>query len=189
MWRSGALTMTSLVLPEQLTWDTYEAIGAWLGTVKRSSSWWLGDWLAYGERTFQERAAQAHASTGLAEQTLLNLATISRRVPPAVRREGVPVHLHAELTSLPPVEQDRWLARIEREGWTRATLRERMQEEGRGALPPAGEEYPPLDAGGPSPALEDVARSVVHAAKSYGADYLIPRHAFAQLCAALGEEL
>jgi len=188
MWRSGALTITELRLPEEaLPFDTYEAIGAWLGTVKRSSSWWLGDWLAYGERTYSERAAQAATATGLAEQTLLNVAYVARRVPPSVRRVGVPFHLHAEVAPLKPREQAEWLDSVEKHDWTRAELREKMSA-ARGAdglLPPA------VGDGSIPPAVVDLetsARELVRGAKRYGADYLVPRHTFAALCASLGEE-
>jgi hypothetical protein len=189
LWRAGAITKTHLDLGDkELSYDTYEAMGAWLGTVKRSSSWWLGDWLAYGEEHFRETVYQAALATGMAEQTLANCASIARRVPASVRRPDVPFHLHAELAALKPAEQAAWLDRIETEGLTRAQLREEIAQAV--PVPPAVGEVSDSSPSSPLPAalIEEAAREVIRKSRRAGLDYLVPETAFQGLVLALGAE-
>lgn len=181
LWQSGALTPTSLTLSDDLDYDTFEAFGAWLGTVRRGGQWWTGDYINFGERTYKERMAQAAEATGLSPQSLLNVASICRRVPPQVRRTNVPFSTHAEVAALNPPEQAEWLDKVEANGWTKQTLREEMRDI------PIGGKQPIVE---PAANLEQAARDLFGSAKRYGADgFLIPRHAFLALAFALGEEV
>ena len=135
--REGALTPTSLQLPE-VDWNTYEAVGYFLGRFNRSCSWWIGDWLVYGQANFEDRFSQAAAITGLSEQTLLARMFVSENVPISRRQPGVSFSCHAKVARLKPDEQTRWLKAAAKGGWSYAELSERMKaarKDTRPALP------------------------------------------------------
>lgn len=181
---AGVVTSTSLDLSDaNITYDQYEALGAYFGSMNRSCSWWIGDWLLFGEGTFGERWAQAATHTGLAEQTLSNRMTVCRHVPPSRRRASLPFAVHAEVAPLTAREQKLWLDRAERHQWTRAELRKEMKATrvDTKPVPPAGEPLPPEQ-------VLEAARQVIGSAQEYGADWLVPREAMARLAAAVGED-
>lgn len=128
--KSGVLETsgTQLLLTDpEMTYDRYEALGIALGVFNRACSWWIGDWLIFGEGTYGERFAQAASMTGLAEQTLTNRAYVCRNVAPSRRMAGVPFSVHAEVAPLPPKEQTKWLRLAQQNGLTRAEVRARMK--------------------------------------------------------------
>jgi hypothetical protein len=127
--RAGAITSTSLVLPPETTWEQYEALAGMLGQLHRTAGWLIGDLLNFGEKVYGETYVQAAAATGLAEQTLMNYASVCSRIPRARRRPSLPFSVHAEVAYLEPDEQERWLSEAEQEGWTRSELRLAMKGE------------------------------------------------------------
>jgi hypothetical protein len=182
---SGAITPTSLNLDDpDLPFESYEMIGAYLGRMNRSSAWWIGDWLVFGEGVYGEKFAQAVAATGLAEQTLLNRAYVSRNVPREMRRANVPHSVHAEVAALPAREQRRWLDKAAKQNWTRADLRAAMKSRRTDTPPPEAEE--PVEAG----LLLEVARAILRDVQEHTDPgfVLIPVEDIARLRAALGEE-
>jgi uncharacterized protein YbdZ (MbtH family) len=110
-----------------------------LSSVRTSSAWCLGDWLAYGEAAFSGRYREAIEQTSLDYQTLRNYAWVARRFPLLRRREGLSFGHHAEVASLPPPEQDFWLRKAEDLRWStsrlrrevRSSLSERSEPDGR----------------------------------------------------------
>lgn len=183
------LTRTSLDLSgdRELTYDEWEAMGAGLGAVNRSCSWWVGDWLLYGEGTFGERWAQAEAATGLARQTLENRMSVCKRVPPTRRRPGLPFGCHDEVAAMDARDQTYWLDRCEKNGWTREDLRHAIREKRRRDKGEKTEVLPPDRPSSPEQVLE-MAKRVVGSAREYGSDYLVPREEMAKLRAAVGME-
>jgi hypothetical protein len=121
----------SLQLRHGLSFDAWAGVGTRLGRISNASSWWLGDWLLYGERTYGKRYTEALAVTQLDYQTLRNYAWVSRRFEPSRRRERVSFQHHAELAALPEADQDLWLQRCQRLGWSRNELRRQMRVAGR----------------------------------------------------------
>lgn len=177
--RAGAATTTSLDLPGDLTYDQFVALGTALGRAHRTVSWLLADWINFGELTYGEKYAQAVEATKLRPETLMNYASIGRRVPRERRREELPFGVHAEVAPLEPAEQERWLDRAVENGWRREELREQLRPV-KGLESHAGRG--PVD-------LEEAALGLVRSAKKYGNDFLVQRPSFVQLCAALGEEV
>jgi hypothetical protein len=186
MAEAGAITPVSLDLSDpEMPFETYEMLGAYLGRMNRSCSWWIGDWLVFGEGAYGERFAQAVTATGLAEQTLLNRAYVCRNVPRSLRRAAVPFSVHAEVAALPAKEQRKWLDRAEKGNWTKAELRAQMKARRTDTPPPEaddGEIEPGL--------LLEVARAILSDAKEHDDPgfYLVPAEDVARLRAALGEE-
>ena len=124
----AVITEVSLDLSDpDLDWDDYERLGTFLGSMNRACSWWVGDFILFGERIYGELYAQIEEALGLAPQTLANRASVARHIPPNRRRAALPFGVHAEVAYLEPRERDLWLDKAERGQWTRAKLREEMR--------------------------------------------------------------
>lgn len=182
---AGAVTATSLELTDpDMSYDTYEALGAYLGRINRSCSWWVGDWLAFGEGVFPDRYAQAASATGLAEQTLLNRVYVCKNIPPSRRRAALSFSVHSEVASLPAKEQKQWLDRAERQGMSQKELRAAMKATRK-------DERPPLLDGDPdAEGVLEVAKAILRDAVPDidGQHHLVPNEDIARLRAAMGEE-
>ena len=124
----AVVTEVSLDLSDpDLDWDDYERLGTFLGSMNRACSWWVGDFILFGERIYGELYAQIEEALGLAPQTLANRASVARHIPPNRRRAALPFGVHAEVAYLEPRERDLWLDKAERGQWTRAKLREEIR--------------------------------------------------------------
>ena len=184
----GFITPVSLDLTDpELPFDSYEALGRYFGRMNRSCSWWVGDWLVFGEGVYGEKFAQAVAATGLSEQTLLARSYVCRNIPRSRRRAGLSFSVHALVAKLEARAQTTWLNRAEKNGWGAKELAAAMK-----AL--RKDEQPTLLEGGDGEVdkaeLAEVARAILRDAKESGdpAYFLIPREDMARLAAALGEE-
>jgi hypothetical protein len=143
----AAPSSLSLPLPADLPYDRWATMLRALGLMDRAGRFWLGDALNYGERQYGERYSQALEDTGLAYQTLQNIAYVARRYEPYRRREKIAWSLHAEVAALPPEQQDVWLDAAEQGRWTRQQLRESVQQARVATVEPAP--MPPLPDGAP----------------------------------------
>ena len=121
-------TPVGLAFPRDVTFESWEQAGQRISRIASSSAWYLGDWLVYGQDKYTGRYRRAVEAVGLDYQTLRNYAWISRKFEPSRRRSGLPFQHHAEVAALPPAEQDQWLDRAEREGWSRTALRRALRE-------------------------------------------------------------
>lgn len=84
-----------------------------------SSPYWVGDLVAFVEDDAQraERESQILGETGMAEQTLANLASVSRRVL-GPERALAPSIGHAEtVAKMAKKDQRKWLGKARTEGW------------------------------------------------------------------------
>jgi hypothetical protein len=125
-------TPTSLVLPENLSVDTWRHVGEEIVGISVASVWWLGDWLVFGVRKYPDRYKRAMRETSLDYQTLRNYAWAARRFPPQRRRQILSVQHHIEVAALPPAEQDHWLDFAERLRWSRDELRRQLRDSAAG---------------------------------------------------------
>lgn len=124
----GELTPTSLVLHDDVKEDSWASIGAVLGRMARSNQWWIGDWIAHGERKYGETYAQAVNDTGLDEQTLMNYVWVSNSVHPDVRREDLSWSHHLLVAKLTKAQQKRWLEHAAAGGWSVSDLRGELRK-------------------------------------------------------------
>jgi hypothetical protein len=122
------ITACALILPADLDFDTWAAIGPKLATLKRFSAWALGDWLAQGEIVFGETYSQACDVTGLAPEYLMILKSIASRIAPERRRPILSFSHHKIVAPLDPVEQDKMLDAAEKNQWTRDEMSEAVRE-------------------------------------------------------------
>ncbi|MGB2710977.1 MAG: LmbU family transcriptional regulator [Conexibacter sp.] len=97
--------------------------GRRLGTLGRGVAWWIGDWLLYGNERYGEKYVRAARVTGYDVQSLMNMSYVASRFACDRRREKLSWSHHAELASLAPPDQDRWLDLAEAERLSVHSLR------------------------------------------------------------------
>ena len=114
----GTLSATGWEPPERMTIDEWATYGEIIGIYERGSRWAAGDWLLEGERRWGEMYSQHMEISGLAYQTLVNLASLCRHVPRENRRPELGIAHHKVIARLPPGEQRRWLGAAADEDWT-----------------------------------------------------------------------
>lgn len=123
---------TKLEIEPGLPVEHWQRIGDVLRAAEemvQAVQFWIGDWLRYGERNYGEKYAQAVEATGYAIKTLQNAQFVAEHVSPSRRRERLSFSIHAEVASMKPKDQDRWLAKAETEGMTRKDLRIAIKRE------------------------------------------------------------
>jgi hypothetical protein len=117
-------TSTSLSLPESLTFEQWEEIGAELANRARKLNWWIGDWWAAGHHRYGERARlAARGLFGKEFKTLANIASVCRAFEPSRRREHLSWSHHAEAAALSPNAADMLLDLAERDRLSKAQVR------------------------------------------------------------------
>lgn len=121
--RAGALTAVSLDLTAEIDITRYEALGTFLGSLKRSASWWIGDWLLFGEATHGELMAQAMNATGLAQETLTHYRNVCEQIPKSRRRPNLSFGVHALVRTFTPAKQKSWLDKAEKNEWDAQALK------------------------------------------------------------------
>lgn len=117
----------SLELPETLNEKEWTRIGNKLLRSGKMLHWWIGDWLAYGLNKWGDTVKELKELTEYADQTLWNMAYVSRAVPSSRRREDLPWSFHAEVASLPDDEQKLWLDKAAEAGVTRMEFRKQIR--------------------------------------------------------------
>lgn len=130
-------TRTELRFDPLLSFESWAALGARIGAHASASSWWLGDWLAFGQSKYGRRYKAAVATTGLDYQTLRNYAVVARRFEVSRRRADLTFQHHAEVCALADEDQERWLELAKRHRWSRNELRRRVRAAAAVALPAA----------------------------------------------------
>jgi hypothetical protein len=132
-------TAVTLRLADAMTYSDWAQAGHQLARIAHGVAWALGDWLLYGQSRFGSRYREALAATELDYQTLRNYAWVARNVPPSRRRPALSFQHHAEIASLSEAEQELWLGRAERLGWSRNHLRRELATSRRRLLEEHGE--------------------------------------------------
>jgi hypothetical protein len=124
---SVRLTKSGLLFSKAPSLNSWESIGRQIISVVDSSTWWIADWLVYGEDKFKDRYLEAIEKTSLNYQTLRNYAWVARRFNHSRRRDKLSFGHHSELAALDPPEQDYWLRKAEEYGWSRNELRRQVR--------------------------------------------------------------
>jgi hypothetical protein len=123
-----------LELRADLREDAWWQEGEQLASEQAASSWKIGDWLLFAERHYDEgkrndnRYTKAEKVTGLAYQTLRNRASVARKFDLSRRRDTLTFEHHAAVAKLKEDEQDKWLGKAERQGWSVKDLRRKLSE-------------------------------------------------------------
>ena len=140
--KSALAQGNSLRFSKQIPYSRWKKIGDQLSALYNASAWWLGDWLIYGETRYPDRYKQAVKETTLDYQTLRNYAWVSRKIDKSRRRATLSFQHHAEVASLPPEEQEEWLDRAEKFGWSKNLLRQYLRIHRATSTHSSGGEHP-----------------------------------------------
>ncbi|MEU3054371.1 LmbU family transcriptional regulator [Streptomyces griseus] len=114
---------SGLLFTSKQSLNAWEQVGSKLFSFADSSTWWIADWLVYGESQFHDRYYEAIKQTSLSYQTLRNYTWVARNFPMPRRRHNLSFSHHLEVVSLDQPEQDYWLRKAEEFGWSRNKLR------------------------------------------------------------------
>jgi hypothetical protein len=118
---------SGIVFSAKLSLHEWEIVGQSLMSFADSASWWIADWLVFGESTFLDRYQEAIKRTSLSYQTLRNYTWVARCFELSRRRDSLSFGHHAEVAALDTPEQDFWLRKAEEFGWSRNRLREEVR--------------------------------------------------------------
>ncbi|NUT51777.1 MAG: LmbU family transcriptional regulator [Saccharothrix sp.] len=121
-------TRVGFQFPAALPYESWERAGRQLFRMTDSFAWGMGDWLVYGQEHYADRYRRTVELVGLDYQTLRNYASVARRVAMSRRKPALSFQHHAEVASLPPAQQELWLARAEGGKWTRNQLRRQLRD-------------------------------------------------------------
>lgn len=105
----GQLTPTSLILPDNLSFEEWDRVGVILLVLREGIEWWIGDWLRFGQHKYGDMYTQAQAITGRSYSTLTKYKFVAEKIESFRRRKNLPWSHHAEVASLESEEQDYWL--------------------------------------------------------------------------------
>lgn len=112
----GKATATSLELPPRLDYDEWRIVLFRCVQLKHFAQFAIGDALNYGEKHWGEMYAQAASETGLSEDTLTIFKYVATRVHSLIRIKNWTAC--RQVAKLAPQEQNHWLQRFEKEGWS-----------------------------------------------------------------------
>ncbi|MEU3723315.1 LmbU family transcriptional regulator [Streptomyces sp. NPDC031705] len=118
---------TTLSIPRGMSMEAWSSLGQQIEAISNSSSWWLGDWLIYGQSEFPNRYKHAIAQTSLDYQTLRNYAWVARSFAPHQRLAELSFQHHAEVAGMDPEERGRLLSQAAEQGWSRNELRRQVR--------------------------------------------------------------
>lgn len=128
------ISKNSLIIDERATKEQWDQIGITLKTMEKSVQFWIGDWLRYGEKKWGEMYKEAEEITGLENQTLRNIKSISENIELSRRRDNLGFSHHAEVASLKPEQQSTILDLAEEENLSVREVREKVKEIKRGEV-------------------------------------------------------
>lgn len=126
---AGTRTPTSLLLPEQTTYEEWQRLGQQLKVMQGGVLWWLGDWVRFGERKYGEKYTQEIEITGYDYDTINGARWVADKIEFVRRRTNLSWSHHKEVAGFEtPAEQDAWLDRAEAEGLSRSELRSAIKK-------------------------------------------------------------
>lgn len=80
---------THLQLADNIKYHSWVDIGRSIVEVRKSTHFWIGDWLVYGSLHYGERFSQGASELGLKSDTLTQYAYVSRAYTPAERNPSL----------------------------------------------------------------------------------------------------
>ena len=103
----------------------HQSVGEFITKVQKGAEWWIADWLAYGETRadWKEKLSQVVDAGLIKEKTARNIKYIGENIAPSRRRDDVDFSVHAEVASLSPKEQEKWLEKAAENDWGVRDLR------------------------------------------------------------------
>jgi hypothetical protein len=105
----ASMTSVAWIAEDGLELAEWSRAGQRLAVMNRSSPWWVGDWIRYGNEKFGEKYSRATSITGYDRQTLMNMVYVASNFEISRRRESLSWSHHESLAALSVGEQERWL--------------------------------------------------------------------------------
>lgn len=104
-------------------------IGDYLQLARDSLNFWIGDWLAFGEKKYGEMYPQGvQEATSKTYEELANCKYVSSKVAPDIRKDTLTWSHHAAVAKLEPDKQKEYLERADREGMSVEHLRNSIKK-------------------------------------------------------------
>jgi len=135
------LTVCGLIADEEVAFEEWEQLGKVLQRFEASIQWLIGDWMAYGERTWGQTYEQVGEVTGYNVKSLYQYAWVSRNVDFSIRIEKLSFGHHVLVAGLEPQQQQQWLEYADANDLSVSQLRQAMTQN-----PPALSQQEGLDA-------------------------------------------
>jgi hypothetical protein len=120
---SAALQQVAWLADDQMPLEDWIAAGRKLGVLGRSSQWWLGDWIRFGNARWGERYREAARITGYDIGSLRNMAWIAGQFDLDLRHPKLSWSHYPLLAKLPSDERASWIERAVDDRLTVADLR------------------------------------------------------------------
>lgn len=127
-----AASKCGCIFPPGLPIEDWTRLGREIVGFLELSQWAIADWVNYGETVYGEKYRLALTVLRIEYGTLRNLAHVGKTIELSRRRDNLSFSHHATVAcefSLAPADQDRYLARAEKESLTRADLRELIRRD------------------------------------------------------------
>lgn len=126
----AVITDSGLSLPEGLSYDEWLGVGRKLMLADKAVQWAIGDWWAYGDHRYGERASAAiDPETGENRlQRYMNYAWVSRAIETSRRKEVLSWTCHEAVAALDPDIQDAILQRAIDNGWSSKQVKAAVKE-------------------------------------------------------------
>ena len=118
---------TDIVLPEDFSYEQWEALLAYTCQLNTSTKWWIAKLINEGERRYGEMYAQAITLTGMTYSTIVDWCYVERNVPSEIRLEALRFSHHKLVAGMAYVDQRRWLRWAAKEGWTVEEMRDAIK--------------------------------------------------------------
>ena len=128
-------TTTELKITADLRLEDWARIGDVLRRAESGIQWWLGDWMAYGDRKYGDtkyaQAVDVHEQTGINVDTLRYYQHVSEKVAPVRRLTNLSWSHHQVISGLDADDQKRWLKTAATEGYSYRELKREVEKEER----------------------------------------------------------
>lgn len=123
----GKPTRTSLVLVDGIGFNDWKGIGERLATMGDSCNWWLGDWLAYGDR-YRREYPVAMQQIDRSYAALTQYAYVASKVEVCTRVQDLSWTHHRVVAPFETEQQRYWLDEAQRHGWSKRELEQAIAE-------------------------------------------------------------
>lgn len=122
-------TAVGIVATGKPSWAEWECALSVTASIVKSSPFWLGDMLNFGEHTYGQKYSQAIDDLGLDPGYLRNVAYVCGRVELSFRNDKLSFSHHTAVAPCDPADQKKWIDLAVSNKWTVAQLREAMKGE------------------------------------------------------------
>lgn len=119
-----------LQIPPGIPYGEWLAIGPNLSQLLGATRWWVGDWMAYGLKTYGNQVKEVLEFKQCEQQLTMDAAWVSEAVDQNIRHPELPWVAHREVAELEDDKQSEWLAKMEAEGLAVVELRRAIRHAG-----------------------------------------------------------